>query len=279
QVQKARDEIPAAKSAGLRAGKDAEKRRSERLVKGLAKKLTIANERIRQLQRGTTPQTEGLEFEDRLRARLKHEFPEDDIVLEGKGGDVLHTVMLKGKPVGLILYECKRTKTIDRAHVEQAMRDKRSRQADFAILVTTGTRRGFTGFGREGPVLLVAPQGVITLAGLVRAQIIEMARAKLSRSEKERIAGMALDYLTSPTFRAPLEEAISRTRRAQALLRKEYEQHATMWRERWQLYQTVDLDLSHISANASRLLDGKKPLPIEKAKPAPLQLPAVTGGS
>ena len=277
RIQQAKQEAKDARKAGEVNGRQFEKKRSERLVEGLEKKLTIANERIAQLRKGTTPQTEGLEFEKELVARLHREFPEDDIKHEGKGGDILHTVVVKRKPAGLILYECKRYKTIKRAHVEQAARDKRARQADFAILVTTGTRRGFNGLAREGQVLVVAPLAVVALAHVVRAQLIEIARAQLSRAERNRVALAALDYLTSPVFSGPLHEALSKTRRAQELLKKEYDDHVRVWSERWSLYQTIDLDLTNIASNTGRVREGAKPHALDRAKPAPLLLPAVTG--
>jgi hypothetical protein len=277
RIQQAKQQAKDARKAGEEKGRQFEKRRSERLVQGLEMKLTIANDRIAQLKKGTTPQTEGLELEERLVARLRREFPEDDIKHEGKGGDILHTVLVKRKAAGLILYECKRYKTIKRDHVEQAARDKRARQADFAILVTTGARRGFNGLAREGQVLVVAPLAVVALAHVVRAQLIEIARASLSRAERERVALAALDFLTSPVFSGPLHEALSKTRRAQELLKKEYSDHVRVWRERWSLYQTIDLDLTSITSNIGRVREGEKPHALERARPAPLLLPAVTG--
>lgn len=278
KVQQAQKQARDARKDGLLAGRDAEKRRSERLVQGVQKKLTLANERIRQLEKGSTPQTEGLEFQDKLHVRLVREFPQDDIVLEGKGGDILQTVILNGKPAGLILFECKQELRIKQAHIDQAARDKNTRQADFALLVTVGTRMGFTGLGKDGAVLIVAPLAVIALVGLVRDQIIHMARAKLTRSQRERVATAVLDYVTSPTFRVPLEGAIDKTRRAQTLLLKEYVDHMRVWHDRWDLYQTIDLSLSHISGNVSRLVGGSKPVPLEKPKLQPLLLPPVASG-
>lgn len=275
-ARSAKRDAKEARRVGEAKGRDFEKRRGERLVSGLQQKLATATERIAQLQRGTTPQTEGLELEDKLAARLRREFPEDRIKREGKGGDILHTVIIKGRPAGLILYECKRYKTIKRDHVEQAARDKRARQADFAILVTTGTRRGFNGLAREGTVIIVAPLGVVALVGLVRSQLIEIARARLSRTERERAAVAALDYLTSPVFAGPLHEAIGKTQRARELLKKEYETHVRIWRQRWTLYSTIDVDLNNIAANVERVRDGSKPRPLERTQPTPLLLPAVT---
>jgi hypothetical protein len=273
RISQANRNAKGAKAAGIRAGRDAEKRRSERLVRGVEKKLFVAQERIRQLEKGSTPQTEGLEFEDKLHARLEREFPNDEIVLEGKGGDIIHRVLHDGKPTGVILYECKQTPTIKQSHVDQAARDKNSRQADFAVLVTCGKRRGFTGLGKDGAVLIVAPLAVIALVGLLRDQILHMARAKLSRSQRERVATATLDYITSPAFRVPLEGALDKTRRAQEILKKEYKDHMRTWEDRWTLYQTIDLSLTHIAVNVSRVVSGSKPLALEKPKPQPLQLP------
>ncbi len=266
-----------AKKVGQLEGKKAEKSRSERLVKGLKKKLTIATERIGQLQKGTTPQTEGLEFEDRLCARLTREFPDDQIVHEGKGGDVLHTVISRRKPAGLILYECKRTQRIQRQHIEQAMRDKRNRHADFAILVTTGQRRGFTGLDQDGPIILVAPLGVIPLVHLVRAHLLEVAKAKLSKDQQAKIATALVDYITSPVFKGPIEEAVAKATRARELLGSEIRSHLKMWEERHNLYHTVAWDLDHIRQNVERVLQGAKPVSLVSAKPQQLQLPPSSG--
>ncbi len=77
------------------ARKDAtlkERERSQRLMAGQSAKIRKLEERIRQLEKGSTPQTEGLEFEDKLAARLQREFRGDDVRQTRKGGDVLHTV-------------------------------------------------------------------------------------------------------------------------------------------------------------------------------------------
>src|SRR5438552_3852115 len=67
--------------------RDQERVRASRQQVGLKDTINKLKERLRQRERGTTPQTEGLEFEDRLAARLKREFPDDEVVHKGKGGD------------------------------------------------------------------------------------------------------------------------------------------------------------------------------------------------
>src|SRR5207245_8206386 len=97
-------------------------------------------------------QTEGLEFEEKLVARLRKEFRDDEVLHEGRGGDVLHTVIFGKKTAGVIIYECKRTPRIESSHIAQAHLAKQTRQADFAVLNTTARKKGFSGFAQMGGV-------------------------------------------------------------------------------------------------------------------------------
>ena len=266
QIKDSKQKIKAAQSEGIKKGALVEKQRQQRLTAGLKKKLDLATSRIKQLEKGSTPQTEGLEFEGNLYQRLRKEFPEDKIEHKGKGGDVLHSVVLDGEIVGAIIYECKQTPTILPAHIQQTAAAKKSREAHFAILVTTGTRKKFTGLAHEGGVLIVTPLGVVPLAHLCRAHLIEMAKAKLDRDQKNRIAAELLGYITSPAHKVPLEQVIQRTEKAAKLLKKEVREHISVWQERYELYQTIRWDISHVQTNIHRVLQGEKPLSLENPK-------------
>jgi hypothetical protein len=261
-----------ARQEGLEEGRRKEKERAERLFQGKDKQIKKLQERIEQLQKGTTPQTDGLEFEETLYVRLQHEFPDDDIQHEGKGGDVLHFVMLNGEQAGVIVYECKRTPNIPSSHVSQASRAKQQREADFAVLVTTGQRKKFSGLDEENGVLIVSPLGVIPLAALLRGHLIEMLKAKVSKEKRVRIANQLLKYVTSPQFKNPIEEVVTKTGELTGLLKEEARQHAKMWTTRWEHYQRIRWDSSQIQANLQLVLQGKEPKPLAYPKPAPLQL-------
>jgi len=105
QLKDSKQKIKAAQSEGMKKGALVEKQRQERLTAGLKKKLTLATSRIKQLEKGSTPQTEGLEFEENLYKRLMREFPEDKVEHKGKGGDILHHAVLDSEIVGAIIYE------------------------------------------------------------------------------------------------------------------------------------------------------------------------------
>lgn len=118
QVKESKQKIKTAQTEGRKKGALKEKKRQERLTAGLKKKLETAQTRIKQLEKGTTPQTEGLEFEENLYKRLKKEFPDDKLEHVGKGGDILHSVFFKKDVAGVIIYECKRTPTITASHIK-----------------------------------------------------------------------------------------------------------------------------------------------------------------
>src|SRR6266404_2184964 len=74
--------------------------RTQRLVQGKEKIIQNLKETVRQLRRGTTPQTEGLEFEDILTARLGKEFPADVVESAEESLTSLHP-FLKSRTVRL----------------------------------------------------------------------------------------------------------------------------------------------------------------------------------
>lgn len=174
KLREARKTANGAKQEGIKA----ERARTQRLLKGKDKQIQSLKERIDQPKKGSTPQTDGLEFEEKLAARLQDKFPQDDIQHKSKAGDVLQVVKFGRRRAGLIVYKCKRTPRIQIQHVRQADRALQTGQADFAVLVTTGQRKGFTGLANIEGVLVVSPLGAIPLAALLRDHLVEMLRAR-----------------------------------------------------------------------------------------------------
>lgn len=259
------------------AGRKKEKRRSERLMAGQRKTIKKLEERVAQLEKGTTPQTEGLEFEGKLLARLKKEFPGDDIQLKGKVvGDIVQLVRYEGKDAGKIIYECKRTPRISGKHARQAYLAKQSSHADFAVLVTTGHKKGFSGLMEMGGVLVVAPLGAIPLAVLLRTNLIEMLRAKITTAQRAKIAQRLLKYITSPQLKNPIEEIIHLSVELQSMVKEEYVDHVKVWKKRLEHYGRIHWDSSQIQSNLQRILHGKEPKHVLPPKPQ-LLLPAVAG--
>jgi hypothetical protein len=259
--------------AAKKSAVTAERKKSAIRNKRLVARINKLEEEKKMLQKHTSPQQIGLADEGILVKKLEKEFPEDRIRHAGKGGDVLHFVVFDEEEVGCIVYECKRTDRISSSHVKQTATAKKTRHADYGILVTTGTRRGFSGLDQEAGVFLVAQAGVLTLARICRDSLITMAKQQLAAAAKAAAAKRLMDYVTSPVCKTPLEEAITHAERADRNLLREMKQHANDWRERHEIYQTIHYDVSHVQKNIGRVLSGNEPLKLDKPKLQPLALP------
>jgi hypothetical protein len=251
---------------------EAEQRKSSIRNKRLMARIGKLEQEKKMLQTHTSPQEIGLADEKVLVSCLEKEFPDDEIQKKGQEGDVLHFVKFNGENSGCIVYECKHTDRIAAAHIEQIASDKKTRQANYGILVTTGTRKGFSGLDQESGVFIVTQAGVLTLARICRESLVKMAEQRLDAAEKEAAAKRLMDYVTSPICKTPLEEAISESERAHKNLVREIKQHVGDWKERHEIYQTIHYDVSHIQENVGRVLNGKEPIKLEKPRFEPLAL-------
>jgi hypothetical protein len=264
--------LKSAKQDGRSEGRKTEQQKTGRMVKGYKEKMARMQERMRQLESGTTPQLEGLCDETKLVNRLRKEWPKDEVLRKGHGGDVLHMVKDGGQVAGVIIYECKREPTIKNRHVRQAFRAKQSRHADFAVLVTTGTKRGFGGLAETSGVLVVAQQAVISLADLLRTHLIEMLRAGIQKEKRAKIANQLLRFIKSTDFKNPIEEVVSIADGLEEDIKKEFVRHMNDWKRRVTAYRRIKWDGSAIQENVRRVLHGAKPKHLDQPK-APLLLP------
>jgi hypothetical protein len=262
-------------SQARRDGISYEKRRSERLTAGLKEKLAKAQDRIRQLRTGSTPQSEGLDLEPAVLSRLKQEFRDDEIQHKGKGGDILQIVLFEKKVAGRIIYECKKCPRIKQEHIDQTAQAKQTRQADFAVLVTTGNKKGFSGFSQVNGIFIVHPFGAVAIASLLRVHLIEMLRAKIAKSRRAAIAQNLMEFVTSPHYKNRIEEIVHTSMELQTMVEEEAHAHYRVWKKRLQLYKTIEWDGTVVQENVRLVLHGKEPNQIVQRLRVPLKLPPV----
>lgn len=228
----------------------------------------------KQLKNQTTPQIEGLLYEDQLVQALKKDFSGDKITHTGKGGDILHEIMFKGQNCGSLIYECKRVTQWQSAHAEQAYNARVQRHADFAILVTNAPKKGSGGFFIEKDVIVVNPGGVLAIAAILRDQIIRMMHLRLSRSQKEEAVEQTLKYLQGAEFKNSLDLIIKKTIEMYEDLKKECHDHVKSWRRRHDSLKSVYLHTAQVKTKTTELIAGKKNSIIE-VQPFPA-LPSLT---
>ena len=223
----------------------------------------------RELERHTTPQMEGLLSEDNLTRQLKRRFPSDKFIQTRKGGDILQSVMRKGQQVGVIVYECKRVKRFSHSHVVQASEAKEKRNADFAILVTNAMKKGTQGFFTEQGVMVVHVAGVLSLAIVLREQVIRIAELKLGQLERRKAVKLVLEYLEGPDFTNALDAIIGETVTLYNDLKDEVRKHVNFWKKRYDSYRKVHEQALAVKSTSKSLLSGEPAEEGIKGQPLP----------
>jgi hypothetical protein len=211
----------------------------------------------RQLEKQTTSQLEGYLDEHTLTTALKRWFPEDEIQHKGKGGDVIHSIVRKGRQVGLIVYECKRVKHYSAGHVKQAAEAKEKRKADFAILVTNAMKKGTQGFYTERGVIVVHTAGLQSILNILRSQIIQIAEMKLGQQERDKAIRMTLEYLEGPEFSNSMDSIIQESISLWRDLMREVKEHITAWKKRDRSYKKVHEQALTVKTKSKALLSGE----------------------
>lgn len=211
----------------------------------------------RQIERHTTPQLEGLLYEGQLAKELKKRFPKDGIRHTGKGGDVLQTVMRGKQMVGLIVYECKRVKHYSTKHIRQAAEAKKKRNANFAMLVTNAMKKGTQGFFVERGVVVVHATGVMSVAGILRNQIVQIARMKLGQLQREKAVKLILNYLEGPEFTNSMDTIIQEALAVHKELIDECKKHKAWWGKRCDAYGKIRDEAFAAKSKSRDLLSGK----------------------
>ncbi len=273
ELEQKKREFEAHKKQVKQQARASERARTKRIIGNKDRKIGELKDTIKLLKRGKTPQEYGPEFEVKLVKRLQDEFKGDHVKHMGKGGDVLHIVKEGGKDAGIIIYECKWTPRISGSHIRQAARAKMSRNAQFAVLVTSGTRRGFNGLDADFGVTIVSPAGVLALAGLLRNHLIEMFRAGIEKRRRTKIANQLLKFIKSTEFKNPIEEVIRTAEHLREGIMEEFRWHKNDWEKRWNAYGRIRWDGLVIQENLRRVFHAEAPKQMTQPKET-LALPA-----
>jgi len=261
-------QIKRAKEAGKAEGA----KQKETQVKLLQDQLHKSQDTIKGLKKGTTAQLEGFANEKILAAQLREVFPDDEIKEEGKCGDVLQTVYVNENPIGTIIYECKRKSTILKIDIHQAYLAKKSRKADYAILVTTGQRQRpkFSGLASEQDVWVVCPNLAFTLIHLLRNTLIETAKANLPEAKREDANRKLAEYLTQGQGKLAISFILSQAKIQTEQLKKEVQQHRQGWEQQWQSIQTIGISGEVLQQNVSAVMSGQEPIQLDLKRLLPL---------
>jgi hypothetical protein len=221
-----------------------------------------------QIEKGITPQIEGLLEEATLLAKLKELFPGDRFEHPGKKGDILQYVQAQGKTAGVILYECKKVKTFSKTHVTQAKTAKVDRKADYAVLVTNAFPAKKQHYFVEKDVFVISPVSLEPIAYTLRESLLRMAVLRLTAQAKQKAVQAICDYLGGAEYRDAVAGMADQLVDLGGQLKAEMRTHKALWEKRYSAYRSMFLDVSSLDYRLTSLLQGVSPKP-RRVLPAP----------
>jgi len=199
----------------------------------LRKQLREATRRLEQ----SSPQLQGEVIELELQNQLASSFPDDEIrpVPAGKpGADVLQRVMSpSGQYCGTIIWESKKTKNWNAGWITKLKSDQRREKAEIAVLVSSCLPRDLTSrFGQVSGVWVAEFSVAPALAVALRANLIDVARVRLSADGKAGKMEVLYQYLMSTEFRQRVEAIVETFATMREDLEKERQTIQRQWAKR-----------------------------------------------
>ncbi|HOX40571.1 MAG TPA: DUF2130 domain-containing protein [bacterium] len=246
---------------------EAHRLKEAELLKKLSDAQKLNEDLDRKLKQGSQ-QTQGEVLEIELEESLKTEFPVDEIAPVPKGingADITQTIRdQRGRPCGAIAWELKRTKAWTEGWVQKLKDDQRKVKAEIAVLVSEVLPSGVKDAGYYSGIYVATPKMAISLAGLLRRQIIEVAGVMALEEGKSEKKDVVFNYLLGPEFRGRIESFIEAAIAMRKSLDQEKRAYTRMWAEREKLIGRIETSMSglygEIKGIAGNSLPGIKSL-------------------
>lgn len=193
-----------------------------------------------------------------LHAALAAAFPADRITRVGKGvrgADVVMEIIHGDEVVGKIVLDSKSHKRWSNAFIGKIRADQRMAGGAFAILSSSGAfpkEARATRLHIQDGVIVAAPTMIVAIVQLLRRQIVEMHRLKLTVASRDEKGQRLLDFIASPESADLFEKLRTATEALIALEVREIDQHHGVWRRRGELIR----DAQRVHEDLTTAIDG-----------------------
>ncbi len=181
----------------------------QKIVADLRQQLTEVKRKLDQ----SSQQSQGEVMELELEKLLSAAFPDDDIraVAKGKlGADIIHRVISgSGQHCGTIVWESKNTKNWNQSWLAKLKADQRREKAEVAVIVSAVLPKDLNAhFGQISGIWVADFSVVLGLATALRANIVEVARVRMTADGKSEKMEAVYQYLLSTEFRQRVEAIV-----------------------------------------------------------------------
>lgn len=177
----------------------------------LEKKLSDTKKALDDAQRKATQgsqQLQGEVLELDLEEKLRTAFPGDEFSAIPKGvegGDIWQKVILRGKNMGSILWETKRTKAWSNVWISKLKADAGKLSASEVILISEILPPNVKNFDRKDGVWITTYEHALSICRFVRFLISSITSIKSSANQTEEEWGKVRDYMMSDSFKHKMQ--------------------------------------------------------------------------
>src|ERR1035437_4686963 len=186
---------------------------------------------------------------------LRSMFPVDLIEEVGKGikgADVIHTVRNRiGTDCGKILYESKRTKTFVQDWISKLKADALVVKADLLVIITEALPEGIEKIGQRDGVWICTYNDFKGLVIVLRENLIKIADAYSSQTNKGEKMQMLYDYLMSNEFLMQANAIVEGFNSLQDSYIREKRAMERIWKEREKQLEKVLLNTNHFLGSSN----------------------------
>lgn len=210
-------------------------------------------------------QLQGEVLELDLEQLLRETFPYDEISAVGKGirgADLQHTIRSpKGNSCGVILWECKRTKSWTDEWLSKLKDDLRSTKANIPVIVSTVLPNvAQNGMGLKDGVWVTSYQLVLPLAMLLRKSLFDAAYQKALGEHKGEKTEALYEYVTGHEFRQQVEALVEVYRGMHEQIAKERMAFEKSWKTRDMQIQRLLMSTASIYGSMQGLVGSSMPV-------------------
>jgi hypothetical protein len=257
----------------------AQRLQAQKQVLDKATAEAVAAEKVKAFEEKTRLNQQLAEMQRRLEARTAHQigepaevdlfealkaaFPNDNIsrVSKGRRGpDVVVEVVHGGAVVGSIVLDSKNHQRWSSSFTRKLRSDQLAAGADFGILSSASFPAAAEQhhlYLSDG-VIVARPALVSVLVSLLRQQVIESYRLRLTGHNRNEKADALLAYLSSKQAGDVLDQIVKLTDDAVALDQSEKESHQKVWRRRSDLIAGIRAAHDSFFGEVGRIIGGEQ---------------------
>jgi hypothetical protein len=240
QLDSEREKIRQKASEEVMESQRMKEKEKDKVIDDLKKSLEDAQRKATQ----GSQQLQGEVAELDLEQLFRQNFPQDFIEEVGKGvlgADIRHTVKSPlGTVCGTILWESKRTKSWSDGWLGKLKGDVLADKAHVCAIVTESLpEEAKNGMGYKDGVWITSPALAISLAMLLRKQLLEVTKQKKIDENKLTKAESLYAFVTGHEFQHQVEEMITVYLDMQNQITRERVQSERLWKLREQQVQRL----------------------------------------